>query len=41
MQIQCDQRLFRDKRWSDAVGRAMEPAGGDGLIERVIGGLPS
>ena len=38
MQIDCDQRLFRDKqvnglpRW----GAQWEPAGGDGLIERVI-----
>ncbi|MGC6483507.1 MAG: hypothetical protein ACON4T_08090 [Synechococcus sp.] len=38
MQIDCDQRLFRDKqvnglpRWN----AQWEPAGGDGLIERVI-----
>ena len=38
MQVDCDQRLFRDKqvnglpRWQ----AQWEPAGGDGLIERVI-----
>ena len=38
MQIDCDQKLFRDQqvnglpRW----GAKWEPAGGDGLIERVI-----